>query len=192
MPASRKEETHDRIVRAAARALRKHGYEGLGVADVMKDAGLTHGGFYAHFPSRDALLAEAAQQAGTESIDSLSRAVRKAPPGDELLTLIDAYLSDRHVDAPEAGLGCVIAAAGSDVRRQPAEVRRAATRHIKDLVGLIERQLPQWGKAGSRDRAMAILGSIVGALLIARLVDDPALSKAMRKAARALIKDGAG
>jgi TetR/AcrR family transcriptional regulator, transcriptional repressor for nem operon len=192
MTPTRKEETHERIVRAAARAIRKHGYEGLGVADVMKDAGLTHGGFYAHFPSRDALLAEAAQQAGTESIESLSRAVRKAQPGDELFALIDAYLSDRHIDAAETGLGCVIAAAGTDVPRQTPAVRRAATQHVKDLVGLIERQLPDWGKTGSRDRAMAILSSIVGALLLARVVDDPALSKAMRKAARAFIKDGAG
>jgi hypothetical protein len=103
--------------------------------------------------------------------------------------LVDTYLSDRHLEAPEAGLGCVIAAAGSDVPRQPPEVRRAATQHVKNLVGLIERQIPEWGKAGSRDRAMAILSCIVGALLVARVVDDAALSRSMRKAARVFIKD---
>ena len=121
---SKKEETRERIVRAAARAIRKHGYEGVGVADVMKEAGLTHGGFYAHFESRDALLAAAADQAGAESIESLTRAIAAAKPGQELTALVDTYLSDRHVTAPEQG--CAIAAAGSEVPRQQAEVRRVA------------------------------------------------------------------
>src|SRR5918911_4491018 len=75
---SKKEQTRERILRAAARAIRKHGYEGVGVADVMKEAGLTHGGFYAHFESRDALLAAAADRAGLESAQTLSRALAKA------------------------------------------------------------------------------------------------------------------
>src|SRR3979411_3202513 len=105
-PISKKEQTRERIVRAAARAIRKHGYEGLGVAEVMKEAGLTHGGFYAHFDSRDALLAEAAHRAGAESIENLSRAVAAAKPGEELGAFVDSYLSDRHLHAPEQGLGC--------------------------------------------------------------------------------------
>src|SRR5213075_2092269 len=104
-PNSRKHETHDRIVEVAARAVRRHGYAGVGVADVMKEAGLTHGGFYAHFESRDALLAAAVEQAGADSNESLSRAVASAKPGEELFALVDAYLSDRHVVAPEEGRG---------------------------------------------------------------------------------------
>src|SRR5580765_8284511 len=115
-PVSKKEQTRERILRAAARAIRKHGYEGVGVAEVMKEAGLTHGGFYAHFESRDALLAAAAEQAGAESNEKLSRAVASANPGQELTALVDAYLSDRHAAAPEEG--CAIAAAGSEVPRQ--------------------------------------------------------------------------
>src|SRR3954451_5424800 len=118
---SKKDETRERILRAAARTVRKQGYEGVGVADVMKEAGLTHGGFYAHFESRDALLAAAADQAGAESIENLGRAVASAKPGEELTALVDTYLSDRHVAAPEQGLGCAIAAAGSEVPRQRAE-----------------------------------------------------------------------
>jgi len=189
--ATRKEESHERIVRAAARAIRKHGYEGLGVAEVMKEAGLTHGGFYAHFDSRDALLVEAADRAGAESIENLSRAVAAAKPGEELGAFVDSYLSDRHLHAPEQGLGCAVAASGSEVPRQPPEVRRAATRRIKDLIGLVERQMPGWGKAGNREKAMAILGCLVGTLLIARSVDDPGLSKDMRKAARGFIRGAA-
>lgn len=189
-PFSKKEESHQRIVRAAARAIRKHGYEGLGVAEVMREAGLTHGGFYAHFDSRDALLAEAADYAGGESVENLSKAIRSAKPGEELAALVDAYLSDRHIEAIERG--CAIAAAGSEVPRQPEPVRRASTLRIKELIGLVERQMPGWGKAGTHEKAMAILSCLVGALLLARAVDDPELSRAMRKAARGFLRDAAG
>jgi TetR/AcrR family transcriptional regulator, transcriptional repressor for nem operon len=189
---SRKERTRERILRAAARAIRRHGYEGVGVAEVMKDAGLTHGGFYAHFDSRDALLAAAADQAGAESMESLNRALAGAKRGQELMALVESYLSDRHLAAPEQGLGCAIAAAGSELPRQPADVRRVATRRIKDLIGLIERQFSDWGKGAAHEKAMAIAASLVGALLLARAVDDPQLSRAIRKAARELIDATAG
>jgi len=187
---SRKEETRERILRAAARAIRKHGYEGVGVADVMKDAGLTHGGFYAHFESRDALLAAAADQEGVESTEHLTRAIAAAKPGQELTALVDAYLSDGHVAAPEQG--CAVAAAGSEVPRQEAQVRRAASRRIKDFIGLIERQFPEWGKSAAHDKAMGIAATLVGSVVLARAVDDPQLSKRIRKAARELIRASAG
>jgi TetR/AcrR family transcriptional repressor of nem operon len=189
-PRSKKDETRERILRAAARAIRKHGYEGVGVADVMKEAGLTHGGFYAHFESRDALLAAATDQAGAESIETLSRAVTAAKPGQELIALVDTYLSDRHVAAPEQG--CAIAAAGSEVPRQEPQVRRVASRRIKDLVGLIERQFAEWGRSAAHDKAMGIAATLVGALVLARAVDDAQLSNRIRKAARELIRATAG
>ena len=187
---SKKEETRERILRAAARAIRKHGYEGVGVADVMKEAGLTHGGFYAHFESRDALLAAAADQAGMESIEYLSRAIAGAKPGQELMALVDAYLSDEHVATREEG--CSIAAAGSEVPRQHADVRRAARRRIKYLIGLIEGQFPEWGESAAHDKAMAIAATLVGSVILARAVDDAQLSRSIRKAARALIRTAAG
>lgn len=187
-PRTKGEQTRERIVRAAARAIRRHGYAGVGVAQVMKDAGLTHGGFYAHFYSRDAMLAAAAEQAGIESAETMSRALSKAKPGEELMALVDTYLDDRHVTAAEQGLGCAIAAAGSEVPRQCAEVRRAVTRRIKDLVGLIERQFPDWGKQAAHEKALAVAPALIGALMLARAVDDPQLSKAIRKAAREAIR----
>ena len=192
VPGSKKEQTRERILRAAARAIRKHGYEGVGVADVMKEAGLTHGGFYAHFASRDALLAAAVGQAGAESAENLNRAIAAAKPGGELMALVDTYLDDRHVAAPEHGLGCAIAAAGSEVPRQQAEVRRAAARRIKDIIGLVERQFPEWGKAAAHEKAMGIVASMVGALILARGVDDAQLSKSIRKSARELIRGAVG
>jgi AcrR family transcriptional regulator len=190
--ASKKEQTRERILRAAARAIRKYGYEGVGVADVMKDAGLTHGGFYAHFESRDALLAAAAEKAGLESAESLARALAKAKPGDELLAIVDTYLADSHVTAAEQGLGCAIAAAGTDVPRQCPEVRRAVSRRIKALIGLVEQQFPEWGKGVAHEKAMSIVATLIGALMLARAVDDAQLSKALRKSARELIRDAAG
>src|SRR5258708_36804865 len=93
-PISKKEQTRERILRAAARAIRKHGYEGVGVVEVMKEAGLTHGGFYAHFESRDALLAAAVDQAGGESTGNFNRAGAVARPGEELMGLVETYLDN--------------------------------------------------------------------------------------------------
>src|SRR5262249_28588744 len=178
--------------RAAAGATRKPGYEAVGVADVMKEAGVPHRGFYDHFKSRDALLAAAAEQAGAESNERLSHAIASAKPGEELTALVDSYLSERHLTAPEEGLGCAIAAAGSDVPRQQPEVRRAAGRRVKDLIGMVERQFPDWGKGAAHEKAMAITATMVGALVLARAVDDPQLSRSIRKAARELIRGAGG
>src|SRR5881392_4197349 len=89
----RKEVTHERIVNAAARAIRRSGYDGIGVAEIMRDAGLTHGGFYAHFASREAMLAEAADRAGGEGVAALARVADATPPKQALSALLSAYLS---------------------------------------------------------------------------------------------------
>ncbi len=182
-PLSRKEATHERIVDVAARAIRRSGYGGTGVADLMKEAGLTHGGFYAHFESRDALLAEAADRAGAQGIEDLARLAAEAPAGDALNTLLRAYLSREHV--AQAELGCPVVALGSEMPRQAPEVRAAATRRIKELIDLIGRQSPYWGQPGAHEKALFTVAAMVGALTIARAVDDPKLSDAMRHAALA-------
>jgi TetR/AcrR family transcriptional repressor of nem operon len=178
---SRKEASHDRIVHAAARAIRRSGYSGTGVADIMKDAGLTHGGFYAHFDSREAMLAEAADHAGAESVATLERIASAAPPEKGLQALMRAYLSKEHLEGP--GSGCPMAALGSEMPRQAPEVRRAATRRIKETVDLVARQLPDWGKPGAHEQALATVSMMVGAMVLARAVDDPKLSDAIRSAA---------
>jgi TetR/AcrR family transcriptional repressor of nem operon len=178
---SRKEATHERIVDAAARGIRRSGYSGTGVADIMKDAGLTHGGFYAHFESREAMLAEAADRAGAESLATLERIASSAEPGKGLEALMRAYLSKEHLEGVE--IGCPMAAVGSEVPRQAPEVRRAATRRIKESIDLVARQLPDWGKPGAHEKALATLSTMVGALVLARAVEDPKLSDAIRAAA---------
>ena len=177
----RKQATHERIVETAARAIRRSGYNGTSVADIMKEAGLTHGGFYAHFASREAMLAEAADRAGSESVASMGRVAAAAPPRQALQAMLQAYLSRAHVEGVETG--CATAALGTEMPRQAPEVRRSATRRIKEMIDLVARQLPGWGQPGAHERALVTVATAVGALVLARAVDDTRLSDALREAA---------
>ena len=174
---SRKEASHERIVEVAARAIRRSGYGGTGVADIMKEAGLTHGGFYAHFDSRDALLAEAGDRAGAESVALAARVAAAAPAGQALQAIMQAYLSPEHIATIETG--CPVAALGSEMPRQAPEVRRAATTHIKEMIDLFARQLPDWGQPQAHEHAMALVCALIGTTMMARAVDDPNLSRAL-------------
>jgi TetR/AcrR family transcriptional regulator, transcriptional repressor for nem operon len=178
---NRKEDTHERIVEVASRAIRRSGYAGTGVADIMKEAGLTHGGFYAHFDSREAMLAEAADRAGADGIAAVAKVAAAAPPEKALQTMIRTYLSREHFESVETG--CAVAALGSEMPRQAPEVRRAATRRIKEMIDVVARQSPEWGQPGAHQRALVTAATLVGALVMARAVDDPKLSEAVRNAA---------
>lgn len=179
--AAAKEASHERIVQAAARAIRRSGYDGTGVADIMKEAGLTHGAFYAHFESREAMLAEAADRAGAESNAFAARVVAAAPPEQALQALMQAYLSKEHLAGVETG--CPVTALGSEMPRQSPEVRRAATLRIKEMIDLVARQSADWGQPGAHERALVTVATMVGTLTLARAVDDPALSDALCNAA---------
>ncbi|MGQ0618393.1 MAG: TetR/AcrR family transcriptional regulator [Panacagrimonas sp.] len=177
-----KKKTHERIVETAARAIRRSGYDGTSVADIMKEAGLTHGGFYAHFASRDAMLAEAADRAGADAVASVASIAAHTTPEVALQAMVNAYLSDAHLKNVESG--CPVVALGSEMPRQAPEVRRAATRRIKEMIDLVSRQLPEWGQPAAHAQALVMVSTMVGALLLARAVDDPKLSKALCEAAR--------
>ena len=177
----RKEVTHERIVEVAARAIRRSGYNGTGVADIMKEAGLTHGGFYAHFASREAMLAEAADRAGAEAVAISENVAASVPPGQALQAMMQAYLSKEHLEGIDTG--CPVAALGSEMPRQAPEVRRAATRRIKEMIDLIARQSPDWGQPGAHENALFTAATLVGTLVLARAVDDSKLSDDLRKAA---------
>jgi len=151
------------------------------VAEIMKEAGLTHGGFYAHFESREAMLAEAADRAGADGMAVLARVAALAPPKEGLKAMLRAYLSKEHVEGVETG--CAIAALGSEMPRQAPKVRRAATRRIKEMIDLVARQSPDWGQPDAHERALVTVATALGALVLARAVDDPKLSDAVRQAA---------
>lgn len=176
-----KEASHERIVSVAARAIRRSGYDGTGVADIMKEAGLTHGAFYAHFSSREAMLAEAAARACAETAALTADVVASVPAGQALASMLRAYLSPEHLKQVE--VGCPLAALGSETARQTPEVRRVITRHIKEMIDLVARQSPDWGKPGAHERALVTVATMVGTLLLARAVDEPALADSLCEAA---------
>lgn len=180
-PPSRKEITHDRIVATAARAIRRGGFHGVGVADIMKEAGLTHGGFYAHFSSRNALLAEALERAGQDSARRVIQTVttRRARGASALRALVEGYLSDRHLAELEAG--CPVAALASEMPRQAPEVREASAQRVRGLVAAVRRALPEDAAA---DSSPAIAAQLVGALQLARALGDNTEGRALLKASR--------
>jgi TetR/AcrR family transcriptional regulator, transcriptional repressor for nem operon len=172
-----KEASHERIVDAAAPDGTRSGYDGTGVADIMKEAGLTHGAFYAHFASREAMLAEAADRAGAQSNALAARVIATVPPEQSLQALMQVYLSKAHLEGIETG--CPISALGSEMPRQSPEVRRAATLRIKEMIDLVSRQFPDWGQPSAHERALVTVATMVGTLVLARAVDDPALSDSL-------------
>jgi len=179
-PNSRKDETHERIVDVAARAIRRNGYAGVGVADVMKQAGLTHGGFYAHFESRDALIVEALERAGRDSGEAVGRAVakRSAKGVSAFRALVEAYLADDHLASLETG--CPVAALACDMPRQSDAVREASAQRVRRLVAGVHSTLPH----APRATASVVAGTLVGTLQLARAMGPNAAGRAVLSAAR--------
>jgi len=179
--AAAKEASHERIVQAASRAIRRSGYAGTGVADIMREAGLTHGAFYAHFESREAMLAEAADRAGAEANAVAASIAASVPPEQSLQAMMRMYLSKAHLASIEAG--CPVSALCSEMPRQSPEVRRAATLRIKEMIDLVARLSPNWGAPSAHEHALVIVATMVGTLTLARAVDDTKLSDALCQAA---------
>ncbi|PYQ82170.1 MAG: TetR family transcriptional regulator [Acidobacteria bacterium] len=170
----------EKILEVAGTLFRERGYDGIGVADIMKRAGLTHGGFYGHFPSKDDLAAEITSRVlGREGW--LERLTGKRRP--TMADVVRNYLSPRHRDDP--GHGCLLAALGSDVVRQPPSVRHAFTDGLRKRVDIVRDLLPGRSAAGRRQDAIAVIAGLVGALLLARAVDDPKLSDEILEAVAA-------
>lgn len=187
MPSSptRKELSHERIVQAASRAIRRAGHRGVGVADLMKEAGLTHGGFYAHFPSRDALVAEAMQRAGRDNATAMEAAVarREALGESRFEALVRSYLHDSHLEHPEEG--CVVAALASEMPRQEDPVRDEARRRVAALVALVRATLPPDAARGQAEVATA---AMVGALQLARTLGGTAGRELLARTRDALVE----
>jgi AcrR family transcriptional regulator len=179
-PNTRKEETHERILDVAARAIRRHGYAGVGIGDVMKAAGLTHGGFYAHFDSRDALLVEALERAGRESGEAVKRAVqrRTAKGVSAFRAFVEAYLAEEHLLSVETG--CPVAALASDMPRQSHALQDASAERVRRLVAGVQSTLPH----ASRATASVVAGTLVGTLQLARAMGAGAEGRAALSAAR--------
>ena len=168
-----------KIVEVASTLYRKHGFDGIGVADIMKAAGLTHGGFYGHFESKDDLAAEACARA--LSREWWKEAISSSTAGS-LEAIVNVYLSAQH--RSDRGHGCLIAAVGSDIVRQPRTVRRAVTKGFESLIEALRSFMPGRSPAGRRKQALATMAGLVGALILSRAIDDPALSDEILEVAR--------
>jgi TetR/AcrR family transcriptional repressor of nem operon len=169
-----------KILEVAGTLFRERGFDGTGVDDIMKRAGLTHGGFYGHFGSKDDLAAESCARVlhGAGWIERLT-----GTPTPSFGAAVRAYLTPRHRDNP--GRGCLLAAVGSDVVRQPRSVRRAFTEGLLGRVEALRKLLPGRSAAARREKALATMAGLVGALILSRAVDDPALSDEILAAAAA-------
>jgi TetR/AcrR family transcriptional repressor of nem operon len=173
-----KAKSHDRIVEIAAARFREAGTAGPGVAELMQAAGLTHGGFYKHFGSRDDLVAEAVNRALDENASSM--AALTADAADPLVAFVDWYTSAEHRDAP--GAGCAVVALGADAPRGDERVRAAYTAQAQRYIAHLEEML------GDRRRAVSALSTLVGAVLVARAVSPGGLSDEILDAARDSVK----
>jgi len=178
-------QNRERILEAAGQRFRERGFEGIGVADLMKEAGLTHGGFYGHFSSKEDLIAEASARALAQSLALWGKLADRAP-GDPLSALAGAYLTSRHRDNP--GAGCVLAALGPDVSRRGPAVRRTVADHVRSACDLLAKLIPGKSKAARRRKAISTYATLVGAMVMARAVDDRALSQEILDAGLASVK----
>ena len=174
-----KAESHDRIVRVAAARFREAGVDGIGVAGLMKDAGLTHGGFYRHFASRDELVAEAIERAlhdGGRVVDALANSKHAS-----VAALVDAYLSAAHRD--DLATSCAVTTLAGDVARSNDRARSAYTRQVAAYLGLLTKLIAADKHRSRRMKAIAALSTLVGAVSMARAVNDEKLSREILKSA---------
>ena len=171
--------SHDRIVRAAAARFRESGVDGIGVADLMKNAGLTHGGFYRHFASRDELVAEAVERAlqdGGRVVDALANDKHAS-----LAALVDRYLSTAHRD--HLATSCAVTTLAGDVARSNERARSAYTRQVGTYLDLLIKLIASGKTKSKRVKAIAALSTLVGAVSLARAVNDEKLSREILKSA---------
>jgi TetR/AcrR family transcriptional repressor of nem operon len=175
------QQNRERILEAAGRLFRERGFEAVGVADVMKAAGLTHGGFYGHFKSKDDLIAQAAGDVAGPVLDRWRQVAETQGP-EALATLAGFYLNEAHRKAPENG--CLAAALGPEIARQPASARGAVTASVERVLDLLQTVAPGRSQAARRKRAIAAYASWIGAMVLARMSDDEGLSNEILQAVR--------
>jgi len=184
--AEHKQQTRERVLKEAAKAIRLSGPHQVGVAEVMAKAGLTHGGFYAHFKSRDELVAAAVGQMFIDSGAPKALADEGRPPIEVLNGYLDFYLSPRHRDSRTSG--CPLPYLAADAPRLPAPVREQFAAGVAGLRRMLASQLARMGLATAREDAGSMLAEMVGALTLARAEPDPTVSDAILDTSKTALK----
>jgi TetR/AcrR family transcriptional repressor of nem operon len=177
-----KAETHERIVKQASVRLRERGAHGIGVADLMKEVGLTHGGFYAHFDSREALVIEAFGYAMDRAAERWRKIAEETPPEKRLATIIDSYLTTTHRDDP--GRGCVVPSLGAEIARESPKTRKAFAARLERMIDMIAAQILDVPPKAARKQAMATLATMMGTVVMARIAGNGEFSDEILAAGR--------
>lgn len=177
-----KNETHARIVRKASVRLREKGAHGIGVADLMKEAGLTHGGFYAHFDSREALVIEAFNYAMDRSTDRWRKMAEQTPPEKRFAAIVESYLTTIHRDDP--GHGCTVPTLGPEIAREGPKARRAFAAKLDEMIEMMADQVPELPRKAARAQAIAALSTMAGALVLSRIAGSGEFSEEILGAGR--------
>ena len=188
--AEHKQKTRSKVLEVAAKAIRSDGPDRIGVAGVMAEAGLTHGGFYAHFKSKDELVAAAIEQMFEESRARVAHEMEGHPPAQGLANYIDFYLSKKHRDA--RGAGCPMAALSSDLPRLPEQTRTLFAEGAQHLVESMTEKLTALGFANPQMLARSTVSELVGALSLARAETDAKRSDTILADSRQLLKQRLG
>lgn len=177
-----KHETHARIVRKASVRLREKGAHGIGVADLMKEAGLTHGGFYAHFDSREALVIEAFNYAMDRSMEHWRKTIEETPSDKRLATIVDSYLTTLHRDDP--GRGCAVPTLGPEIAREAPKTRKAFATKLEQMIDMIADQIPDVPRKTARRQAASTLATMMGTLVLSRIAGSGEFSDEILSAGR--------
>lgn len=183
-----KQTTRNRIVEAAARAIREHGPDGVSVAAIMKSVGLTHGGFYAHFDSKEALIAEALSHATSETLAWLDKTATTAKEGQPpaLADIADAYLSSLHCEHPDRG--CVLAACGSELARADELARMSCNDNMRAYLRWLGRHSRAEQRSERTREATGALAAMIGGMVLARATEDPAEARKILASVRAFVR----
>jgi TetR/AcrR family transcriptional repressor of nem operon len=182
-------ETHARIVRKASVRLREKGAHGVGVADLMKEAGLTHGGFYAHFDSREALVIEAFADAMDRSTERWRKFAAGVAPEKRLQTIVDSYLTTVHRDDP--GHGCSVPALAAEIARENPRTRKAFAVKLEQMIEMLAALVPELPRKAARRQAMAVMATMMGTLVLARVAGSGEFSDEILSAGRESVLGGA-
>ena len=177
-----KQETHARIVKKASVRLREKGAHGIGVADLMKEAGLTHGGFYAHFDSREALVIEAFGYAMDRSTERWRKIAEQTPPDKRLATIVDNYLTPVHRDDP--GHGCAVPTLGAEIARESPKTRKAFAAKLEQMIDMMADQVLDVPRKVARKQAIAVLTTMMGTLVLSRIAGNGEFSDEILGAGR--------
>jgi TetR/AcrR family transcriptional regulator, transcriptional repressor for nem operon len=182
-------ETHARIVKKASVRLREKGAHGIGVADLMKEAGLTHGGFYAHFDSREALVIEAFADAMDRSTERWRKLAAATPPEKRLAAIVDSYLTTIHRDDP--GHGCAVPTLGAEIARESPKTRKAFAAKLAQMIDMLADQIPELPRKTARKQAMAAVATMMGTLVLSRIAGSGEFSDEILGAGRDAVLDRA-